>query len=217
MPGNRIDLHIHSDFSDGHASVEDIVRHAASLRLDTIAIVDHFWPSLGSRKGGLGLIEERRRILGDITHHYPKMNIIEGAEVDIMSDGTLAPVAGGVEQFRLVIGSVHWGSDSLLWSSAVVKAAATQSFHILGHWDGYLTSFRREHGESVARALADNEVAVELSLRYEPLFEGFFEMARDYGCKFTLGSDSHGLSTIGKLHELSQLADALDLPLLEVT
>ncbi|MHA2602396.1 MAG: PHP domain-containing protein [Candidatus Thorarchaeota archaeon SMTZ1-83] len=216
MPGNRTDLHIHSDFSDGHASVENIIRHASGMRLDIIAIVDHFWPSLGSRKGGIGLIEERRRLLDNITDHYPKLKVLEGAEVDIMSDGTLAPVAGGLDQFNLVIGSVHWGSDSFLWSSAVAKAAATQSFDILGHWDGYLTSFRKQHGEKVAKALADNEVAVELSLRYEPVFEGFLEMARNYGCKFTLGSDSHGLSTIGKLHELSQLAEALDLPLLEV-
>ncbi|MHA2378423.1 MAG: PHP domain-containing protein [Candidatus Thorarchaeota archaeon] len=216
MSTNRTDLHIHSDFSDGHASVEDIVRHAAGLRLDTIAIVDHFWPSLGSRRGGLNLIEERRRILKNIRQHYPKLRVLEGAEVDIMSDGTIAPVAGGLGQFNFVIGSVHWGSDSLLWSSAVAKAATFRSFDILGHWDGYLNSFRREHGERVAKALADNEIAVELSLRYEPLFEGFLEMARDYGCRFTLGSDSHGLSTIGKLHDLSQLADALDLPLLTV-
>jgi len=216
MPTKRTDLHIHSDFSDGHASVEDIVRHAASQRLDTIAIVDHFWPSLGSRRGGLGLIQERRRILTQVRQEYPKLRILEGAEVDIMSDGTLAPVDGGLEHFDIIIGSVHWGSDSLLWSSAVAKVASSGKFDILGHWDGYLNSFRREHGERVAKALADNGVAVELSMRYEPLFDGFLEMARDQGCRFTLGSDSHGLSTIGKLHELSQLADALDLPLLEV-
>ncbi len=216
MSTTRTDLHIHSDFSDGHASVREIFDRASNLRMDTIAVVDHFWPSRGSRKGGIGLIEERRRILTDLRPYYSGTRVLEGVEVDIMSNGTLAPVAGGLEQFDLVIGSVHWGSNSLQWASAVAKAAEGGQFNILGHWDGFLTSFQLEHGRRVAAALADNGIAVELSLRYEPLFEGFLEVARDLGCMFSLGSDSHGLSTIGRLQHLAQLADALELPLLTI-
>ncbi|MFW9800729.1 MAG: hypothetical protein ACFFD9_09850, partial [Candidatus Thorarchaeota archaeon] len=162
--------------------MSDILNRTSNLRMDTIAIVDHFWPSLGSRKAGIGLIEERRRILAELRPNYTETRVLEGAEVDIMSNGTMAPVAGGLEQFDLVIGSVHWGSNSLQWASAVAKAAEGGQFHILGHWDGFLNSFQLEHGKIVATALADNGIAVELSMRYEPLFEGFLEVARDLGC-----------------------------------
>ncbi|MFX0055647.1 MAG: PHP domain-containing protein [Promethearchaeota archaeon] len=213
MPAIENDYHIHSRFSDGNTSIRDIVERAIKLRLATIAIIDHFWPSLGSTRAGIGLIRERREIIETIGKEYPQIRILQGAEVDINSDGTMAPVAGGLNQFDLVIGSVHWGSDSRHWASAVTKAADNERFEILGHWNGYLSSYRSEHGMLVANALARNGIAVELSARYELRFEDFLTMAKDKGCMFTLGSDSHHISEIGRLKDQKQLADALDLPL----
>ncbi|MFX1441643.1 MAG: hypothetical protein ACFFFD_15475, partial [Promethearchaeota archaeon] len=69
------------------------------------------------------------------------------------------------------------------------------------------------HGELVADALARNGKSVELSARYQLRFEDFLPMAKDKGCTFTLGSDSHQISEIGRLRDQIQLADALDLPL----
>jgi predicted metal-dependent phosphoesterase TrpH len=41
MPNSSIDLHLHSHYSDGHASPAEIVRHAAEIGLKTISITDH--------------------------------------------------------------------------------------------------------------------------------------------------------------------------------
>lgn len=41
MPNSSIDLHLHSHYSDGHASPAEIVRHAAEIELKTISITDH--------------------------------------------------------------------------------------------------------------------------------------------------------------------------------
>ena len=41
MPNSSIDLHLHSHYSDGHASPADIIRHAAEIGLKTISITDH--------------------------------------------------------------------------------------------------------------------------------------------------------------------------------
>jgi DNA polymerase (family 10) len=213
MPAIQNDYHIHSSFSDGSTSIRDIVERAIKLRLETIAIIDHFWPSLGSKRAGIGLIKERQEVIETIRGEYPQIRILQGAEVDINSDGTMAPVAGGLDQFDLVIGSVHWGSDSRHWASAVARAADNERFEILGHWNGYLSSYRPEHGILVADALARKDIAVELSARYELRFEDFLTMAKDKGCMFTLGSDSHHISEIGRLKDQMQLADALDLPL----
>lgn len=214
MPAIQYDYHIHSSFSDGNTSIRNIVERAIKLRLETIAIIDHFWPSIGSTRGGISLIKERREAIETIRGEYPQIRILEGAEVDINSDGTMAPVAGGLDQFDIVIGSVHWGSDSRLWASAVTGAADRERLDILGHWNGYLSSYRPEHGSMVAEALARNKIAVELSARYELRFEDFLILAKDKGCKFTLGSDSHHVSDIGRLKDQIQLANALELPLI---
>ncbi|MHA1248150.1 MAG: PHP domain-containing protein [Candidatus Thorarchaeota archaeon] len=212
----RHDLHIHTDYSDGASSVEDVVRRAADVGMEAIAITDHFWPSLGSMRGGLSVIESRRQRIESLRTEFPRIAILDGAEVDVNSDGTLAPVAGGFEQFDVVIASFHFGCNSTQWASVIARLLRKHSFDILGHWDGYLTSYRPEDGAAVARLLAEHDVAVELSTRYPVKHEDFLIEARDAGCMFTLGSDSHTIDTVGQVEEQRQMALALGLPLLDV-
>jgi histidinol phosphatase-like PHP family hydrolase len=215
MPRNLEDLHIHSDYSDGGSSVDEIVQRAETLKLKTIAIADHFWPSLGSRKGGVNIIGQRRHEIETCQKDYPNLTILDAAEVDIQANGELAPVAGGLEQFDLVIGSFHWYTDSTRWAFALVQALRREEFQILGHWDGYLSSYREEDGRIAAEALADAGVAIELNARYSVENVGFLELAKTVGCVFTLGSDSHHVSTVGDLDFQEKLASSMNLRILE--
>jgi histidinol phosphatase-like PHP family hydrolase len=216
MPRNLEDLHIHSNYSDGASSVDEIVRRADSLRLRTIAIADHFWPSMGSRKGGINFIEQRRHEIETSRGDYSELTILDAAEVDIQSNGELAPVAGGLEQFDLVIGSFHWFTDSTRWASALVKALRKNEFQILGHWDGYLSSYREVDGKIAAEALADSGVAIELNGRYSVEHTGFLELAKSCGCIFSLGSDAHDVNTVGSLNFQMKLASCMGLNIMKI-
>ncbi len=207
------DLHIHSDYSDGLGSVRNIAKKAISMGLNTIAICDHFWPCLGSRKAGSKWIEERRDKIWNLRTAFKPLRILDGAEVDMSSDGSYAEIAAPLDSFDLVIGSIHFAVNSTQWRSTIQKAVEKWRFDILAHWDGYLTTFSEEDGLAVARVLADNDVAVELSRHYEIQYPEFLEMARDAGCKFTFGSDAHKLEFIGRLENQIELARALELPL----
>jgi len=211
------DLHIHSNYSDGLSSVNEITQRAVSLKLKTIAIADHFWPSMGSRRGGKNLINQRRHEIEINRKDYPDLTILDAAEVDIQSNGELAPVAGGLDQFDLVIGSFHWFTDSTRWASALVKALRRKEFQILGHWDGYLSSYREEDGRIAAEALAEAGVAVELNGRYSVEHVGFLELAKSYGCTFTMGSDSHHASTVGDLDFQDKLASSMNLSIMKIS
>ena len=216
MTSGLEDLHIHSSYSDGASEIEEIVQRAVSLKLKTIAIADHFWPSMGSRKGGANVIEQRRYEIETCRNDYPELTILDAAEVDIQSNGELAPVAGGLEQFDLVIGSFHWFTDSTRWASALVKALRKNEFQILGHWDGYLSSYREEDGKIAAEALADSGVAIELNGRYSVEHTGFLELAKSCGCVFSLGSDSHDVNTVGSLNFQVKLASSMDLNIMKI-
>ncbi|MFW9769978.1 MAG: PHP domain-containing protein [Candidatus Thorarchaeota archaeon] len=209
------DLHIHTNYSDGESSVDKIVRRATSLGLKTVAITDHFWPSLGSQKGGKNIIDQRRREIESARLDFPDITILDGAEVDIQSNGELAPVAGGIDQFDLIIGSFHHFTDSTRWASALSKAVRKKEFQILGHWDGYLSSYREEDGEIAARALSDAGIVVELNGRYLIENTEFFETAKEAGCSFSLGSDSHHVSTVGKIDLQYRLATSMDLGIID--
>jgi len=215
MFATRYDLHVHSSYSDGNNDISDIIHRANMLHLEAIAITDHFWPSMGSQKGGINIIENRRHEIDTVKSDYPKLSILDGAEVDIQSNGTLAPVAGGLEQFDIVIGSFHWISDSRTWASALTKALQNPQFQILGHWDGYLSSYQQDDGRAVVEALAGTGIAIELNGRYISEQTSFLEMARDCGCIFSLGSDSHSVETIGQLDFQKKLAEDFELDLAE--
>ena len=118
MTSGQEDLHIHSNYSDGAACIEEIVHRAAVLKLKTISIVDHFWPSTGSQKGGVNIIEQRRHEIETCREDYPDLNILDSVEVDIQSNGDLAPVAGDLDQFDLVrfIGTLTQRDGHLLLS-----------------------------------------------------------------------------------------------------
>jgi histidinol phosphatase-like PHP family hydrolase len=217
MTRNRHDLHIHTQYSDGSNSVKEIVGRASELRLDYIGLMDHFWPSIGSHRRGGGPIKERRRDIKNIRGRYSGLHIFDGIEVDIRSDGTLEEVSGGLDQFELIIGSSHSMMDSARWAGTICKVATRSGFHILGHWHGYLTSYREADGERVAKALGENGIIVEISSRYGLGNQDFYEMARDEGCLFSLGSDAHWLSRVGDTKEQLKLAEALELPLIDVS
>ncbi|MHA2423879.1 MAG: PHP domain-containing protein [Candidatus Thorarchaeota archaeon] len=213
MGPERYDLHIHSDYSDSSASVRDLVKQAVKYELDTIAITDHFWPCIGSRKGGSQLIEQRRQKIQNLRGAFKKIRILDGVEVDISSDGSHANIAGGIDQFELIIGSFHFTLDSTTWRSALQRAVTKWRFDILGHWDGYLTSYREEDGVAVAKILAENQIAIELNRRYDTMHPEFLEIARDAGCEFTLGSDAHAVNQVGQLKNQILLVKAMELPL----
>lgn len=215
MFATRYDLHVHSSYSDGNDDISDIIHRANMLHLEAIAITDHFWPSMGSQRGGINIIENRRHEIDTGRSDYPKLSILDGAEVDIQSNGTLTPVSGGLNQFDIVIGSFHWISDSRTWASALTKALQNPQFQILGHWDGYLSSYQQEDGRAVVEALAGTGIAIELNGRYISEQTGFLEMARDCGCTFSLGSDSHSVETIGQLDFQRKLAEDFELDLAE--
>ncbi|MFW9806699.1 MAG: hypothetical protein ACFFFK_08225, partial [Candidatus Thorarchaeota archaeon] len=132
------------------------------------------------------------------------------------SNGELAPVGGGLDQFDLVIGSFHWYTDSTTWASALVKALRRKEFQILGHWDGYLSSYREEDGKIAAEALAEAGVAIELNGRYSVEHVEFLELAKSYGCVFSLGSDSHDSSTVGNLEFQEKLAASMNLDIIKI-
>ena len=96
MTSGLEDLHIHSSYSDGESSIDEIIQRAASLKLKTIAITDHFWPSGGSRKGGKNTIEQRRHEIEIGRIDYPELTILDGAEVDIYLNGDLRFLGTGM-------------------------------------------------------------------------------------------------------------------------
>jgi DNA polymerase (family 10) len=101
------DLHVHTKWSDGQRTIEEMAQAAKALGYSYIAITDHYstMPIVN------GLNEQRlREQMKEITHVNEKLEgikVLKGAEVDIAPDGALKGEKSVLKELDLVVGSVH--------------------------------------------------------------------------------------------------------------
>lgn len=61
MSSMKVDLHLHSDYSDGNWSPAELVEHAVAIGLSTIALTDH--DTTGGVQEAIGYAEERLEVI----------------------------------------------------------------------------------------------------------------------------------------------------------
>jgi DNA polymerase (family 10) len=103
----RGDLHMHTTWSDGRDTTEGMVRAAAALGYEYIAITDHSEHALCSRKLSASDVPRQRGEIAEIRERFPGLAILHGVEVDIMMDGSLDFPDTLLEGFDIVLASLH--------------------------------------------------------------------------------------------------------------
>ncbi|RJS86202.1 PHP domain-containing protein, partial [Candidatus Bathyarchaeota archaeon] len=105
----RGDLHIHTKWSDGTGTIEEMAQKAMSLGLEYIAICDHS-KSMGIARG---LDEARlRKQMAEIDRLNERLEgftVLKGIEVDIKADGTLDLPDSVLKDLDFVVASIHSG------------------------------------------------------------------------------------------------------------
>src|SRR5690606_39005796 len=85
----RGDLHVHSQWSDGQHSIEEMARAAKARGYSYIAITDHS-RSLGVARGlDPQRLEEQLSEIEALNRRLDGFRVLSGCEVDILRDGTL--------------------------------------------------------------------------------------------------------------------------------
>src|SRR5215216_6054732 len=106
-PDIRGDLHMHSTWSDGRDSIEEMVYTSQQLGYEYVAITDHSERSQASRKMSGPDISKQRREIDKLRTRVQGVEILHGIEVDIMHDGSLDFDDEQLEAFDIVLASLH--------------------------------------------------------------------------------------------------------------
>ena len=191
------DLHVHSDYSDGAASLEEIAEEAKRLGYEYVAICDH---SKSVRYAG-GLSEER--ILEQL-EHIARLNekignftILAGTEVDILQNGTLDYPDRLLEKLDIVVAAIHMGFKQNC-TERMQKAMDNPHVDVIAHPTGRLISSREGYQIEIHKIIekaAATGTALEINAYYDrlDLSDVNVRTAKEYGVHLSIGTDAHNL------------------------
>ena len=198
----RGDLHLHSNWSDGSADIEEMMATAAALGHEYCALTDHS-PRLTIANG---LSPERLRkqldVIDGLRDRFSPMRILTGIEVDILDDGSLDQEPELLERLDIVVASVHskLSMDSAAMTRRMVRAVSNPHADVLGHCTGRLVAgnrgIRKEStfdAEAVFTACLEHGTAVEINSRPERRDPPtrLLNLALEIGCDFSIDTDAH--------------------------
>lgn len=198
----RGDLHVHSNWSDGSAPIEEMMFAARDLGHEYCALTDHS-PRL---KIANGLSSDRLRhqldVIDELRERVAPLQILTGIEVDILEDGSLDQEEDLLERLDVVVASVHskLSMDAASMTRRMLRAVANPHTDVLGHCTGRLVTGGRGvrpeskfDAEKVFTACRDNGTAVEINSRPERRDPPtrLLNYALEIGCLFSINTDSH--------------------------
>ena len=203
----RGDLHVHTDWSDGTASVDEMVSAAAARGYSYVAITDHS-PSRGGNPGGLDIerVQQQRQALIEAQAKHPEIRILRGTEVDIKNDGSLDFPDEVLAELDWVVASVHstfsMGIDAM--TERMLRAIRNPHVDAIGHPTGRILGRRPPYEldmEAVFAAAVETCTALEINSFPQrlDLKDTHVRRALDLGIKIVIDTDAHSVAELGQI------------------
>jgi DNA polymerase (family 10) len=198
------DLHTHTQWSDGHDSIEELALAAKDMGYQYMAITEH---SAG-RGIAHGLSGERLRNqvaeIKALNERLTGIHVLSGIEVDIRANGTLDLPHEILSELDVVIAAVHsamyQGEETM--TKRVIGAIENPDVDIIAHPTCRLIGEREPVNidlEAVFQAAAKNNKIMEINAMPDRLDLKDIHAcrARDLGVKFAMGTDAHSIAHLG--------------------
>ncbi len=200
----RGDLHVHSSWSDGRDSIEQMARAARAMGYQYVAITDH--------SKGLGIahglneerVQEQRAEIRRVNEGLQGFRVLAGIEVDIRADGSLDLPDEVLAQMDVVVAAVHsaMGQEREKMTRRVIRATENPHVDIIAHPTGRLLGVREAMAldmETVFQAAARTGTVLEINAMPDrlDLRDVHIFRARELGVKLSLGTDAHAAEHLG--------------------
>jgi histidinol phosphatase-like PHP family hydrolase len=194
----RGDLQMHSEWSDGYPTVQELADACIERGYHYAAVTDH---SYGLKiAGGMSMAEaaEQRKAIDEVNHERAgRFRLLQGVEANIDAAGQLDLSENEAAAFDIVLAAPHSrlrrNEDQ---TDRMMTAIAHPAVRILAHPRGRITGSRAgviANWDAVFASAARRRVAIEIDgdPARQDLDHTLASRALDAGCLFALDSDAH--------------------------
>jgi DNA polymerase (family 10) len=200
-------VHCHTTWSDGKATLEEMVRAAGALGAKFITITDHTRAAHYANGLDVDRLKRQWDEISYVQERVPGVRILRGSEVDILADGALDWPDAILEQLDVVICSVHqrFKLDEAGQTARIRRALEHPLCGIWGHPTG---RYLGDRDPLPARWEELIEVAVEHGVTIEcngtphrlDFSADLLRLARKHKAKVCLSVDAHSTKDLENLH-----------------
>ncbi|TVR72855.1 MAG: DNA polymerase/3'-5' exonuclease PolX [Sphaerobacteraceae bacterium] len=196
----RGDLHLHSVWSDGRATIPELAERAIELGYAYLSIADHSHGLAIANGLNADRLEQQRREIETVRESFPDLHILCASEVEVRRDGSLDFPDDVLEQLDLVVASLHSGRNMPTgeMTSRILSAIENPHVDIIAHPTGRIVEQRPGASydwDTVFEAAARTKTALEINANPARLDlpEDLARQAVEAGVLIAIDSDAHDL------------------------
>lgn len=199
-------FHVHTSYSDGTNTLEEMVAEAARQGFAYLGISDH--SQTASYAGGLkiGDVKRQQEEIEKLRHKYPQIRIYSGIESDIKADGSLDYPDDILAGFDFIVASVHshfrMTEDDM--TRRMVRAMSHPAVTMLGHPTGRILLAREGYKvrmEELLQTAKEKGVIIELNASPARLDLDWrhLKKAKEMGILLSISPDAHRVEELGDI------------------
>ncbi len=197
------DFHVHTTYSDGSNTIEEMVQASIEREYEYICISDHS----KSEKIAGGLTEheiiEQLEKIRTIDDEFSDIKVLAGVEVSVLKDGSLDFSDDILQQFDVVVAGIHshFSLDKDEMTARILHVLEQNHVNILTHPTGRIIHKRAAYDanwkEIFTKAKNNN---VYMGINSHPsrldLNDTMIKEAKEIGAKFSINSDAHSTQAL---------------------
>ncbi len=191
-------FHVHTDWSDGADSLEDMIAAAQKLGLQYFGLSDHSKTAFYANGLDEKRLKEQGHIVDEVNAGLKDFHVFKGSEVDILADGKLDFSDAVLKGLDFSVGSVHsklnMKKDEATKRLTTALKNARMTF--LGHMTGRLLLGRSGYEldmDEIIKTAARNKKVIEINSNPHRLDIDwrYIKKAKEAGVKFSINPDAH--------------------------
>jgi DNA polymerase (family 10) len=200
------DLHLHTCWSDGGSTIQELADKARSLGYEYMAVTDHSKSLTIARGIDENKLKQQRAEIDELNKNFDDFKILAGIEMDILRDARLDFDDNVLKDLDIVIASIHSGfrQDRDQITERILNAIKNENVDIIAHPTGRMLSKRNPYAvdiDQIFEAAAKTGTVLEINSSPDrlDLNDVLARKAKECGIKLAINTDAHEAPDMEKI------------------